>query len=161
MTESTTSTAGTMEVRDTHRFDAAALERYMQEHVAGFSGPLTVRQFVGGQSNPTYHLRAGGTQYVVRREPPGKLLPAAHAVDREYRVMSAPAGTGGPVPGSYALCENPDVIGTAFYVMEYVPGRVFADPRLPGVAPAERAQIYDAMNEVLARLHMVDWKAVG
>jgi aminoglycoside phosphotransferase (APT) family kinase protein len=161
MTESTPAAAGIMEVRDSHRFDVAALDRYMRERVAGFSGPLTVRQFVGGQSNPTYHLSAGGTEYVLRRKPPGKLLPSAHAVDREYRVITALAGTGVPVPRSYALCEDPGVIGTAFYIMEYVPGRVLADPRLPGVAPAERAQIYDAMNGVLARLHMVDWKAVG
>jgi aminoglycoside phosphotransferase (APT) family kinase protein len=153
--------AGMMEVLDSHRFDVAALERYMRKHVAGFAGSLTVRQFVGGQSNPTYHLRAEGTEYVLRRKPPGKLLPSAHAVDREYRVISALAGTGVPVPRSYALCEDPDVIGTAFFIMEYVRGRVLTDPRLPGVAPAERAQIYDAMNGVLARLHMVDWKAVG
>jgi len=161
MAELTEPTAGTMEVLETHRFDVARLELYMQEHVAGFAGSLTVRQFVGGQSNPTYHLRADGAEYVLRRKPPGKLLPSAHAVDREYRVISALAGTGVPVPKSYALCEDPDVIGTAFYVMEYVRGRVLTDPRLPGVSPAERAQIYDAMNEVLARLHMVDWKAVG
>ena len=161
MTEKLEPIAGTMEVRDTHRFDVAALERYMREHVAGFAGRLTVRQFMGGQSNPTYHLRSDGQEYVLRRKPPGKLLPSAHAVDREYRVISALAGTGVPVPRSYALCEDPDVIGTAFYIMGYVPGRVLVDPRLPGVAPAERAQIYDAMNEVLARLHLVDWHAVG
>ena len=161
MTERLEPIAGTMEVRDTHRFDVTALERYMREHVAGFAGRLTVRQFMGGQSNPTYHLRSDGQEYVLRRKPPGKLLPSAHAVDREYRVISALAGTGVPVPRSYALCEDPDVIGTAFYIMGYVPGRVLVDPRLPGVAPAERAQIYDAMNEVLARLHLVDWHAVG
>jgi aminoglycoside phosphotransferase (APT) family kinase protein len=94
MTGSLEPIAGTMEVRDTHRFDVAALERYMREHVAGFSGALTVRQFVGGQSNPTYHLRADGQEYVLRRKPPGKLLPSAHAVDREYRVISALHGTG-------------------------------------------------------------------
>jgi aminoglycoside phosphotransferase (APT) family kinase protein len=161
MTGSAEPIAGTMEVRDTHRFDVAALERYLRAHVAGSQGPLTVRQFVGGQSNPTYHLCAGGQEYVLRRKPPGKLLPSAHAVDREYRVISALAGTGVPVPRSYALCEDPEVIGTAFYIMEYVRGRVLPDPRLPGVPAAERAQIYDAMNEVLARLHTVDWKAVG
>ncbi len=106
-------------------------------------------------------VKSDGQEYVLRRKPPGKLLPSAHAVDREYRVISALAGTGVPVPRSYALCEDPDVIGTAFYIMGYVPGRVLVDPRLPGVAPAERAQIYDAMNEVLARLHLVDWHAVG
>ncbi len=161
MTEGLGSILGTMEVRDTHRFDVAALERYMRDHVAGFAGRLAVRQFMGGQSNPTYHLRADGQEYVLRRKPPGKLLPSAHAVDREYRVITALAGTGVPVPRSYALCEDPDVIGTPFYIMEYVRGRVLTDPRLPGVAPAERARIYDAMNEVLARLHSVDWRAVG
>src|SRR5437667_41060 len=161
MTERLEQIAGTMEVRDTHRFEVAALERYMREHVAGFAGHLTVRQFMGGQSNPTYHLRSDGQEYVLRRKPPGKLLPSAHAVDREYRVISALAGTGVPVPRSYALCEDPDVIGTAFYIMGYVPGRVLVDPRLPGVAPAERAQLYDAMNAVLARLPLVAWHAVG
>ena len=153
--------AETMPVRDTHRFDVAALEGYMRGHVAGFAGPLTVRQFVGGQSNPTYYLADEDREYVLRRKPPGKLLPSAHAVDREYRVISALAGTGVPVPRTYALCEDPNVIGTSFYIMEYVRGRILVDPRLPGVAPAERAQIYDAMNEVLARLHLVDWRAVG
>jgi aminoglycoside phosphotransferase (APT) family kinase protein len=161
MTESKEPTTGTMEVLDTHRFHVAALERYMRERVAGFTGPLTVRQFVGGQSNPTYYLCADGKEYVLRRKPPGKLLPSAHAVDREYRVISALVGTGVPVPRTYALCEDPDVIGTPFYIMGYVPGRIITDPRRPGLAPAERAQIYDAMNDVLARLHMVDWKAVG
>jgi aminoglycoside phosphotransferase (APT) family kinase protein len=153
--------ADTMPVRDTHRFDVTALEGYMRGHVGGFAGPLTVRQFVGGQSNPTYYLTDEDREYVLRRKPPGKLLPSAHAVDREYRVISALAGTGVPVPRTYALCEDPNVIGTAFYIMEYVRGRILVDPRLPGVAPAERAQIYDAMNEVVARLHQVDWQAVG
>jgi aminoglycoside phosphotransferase (APT) family kinase protein len=153
--------AETMPVRDTHRFDVAALESYMRGHVPGFGGPLTVRQFVGGQSNPTYYLADQEREYVLRRKPPGKLLPSAHAVDREYRVISALAGTGVPVPRTYALCEDPSVIGTAFYIMQYVRGRILVDPRLPGVPNAERAHIYDAMNEVLARLHQVDWKAVG
>jgi aminoglycoside phosphotransferase (APT) family kinase protein len=153
--------AETMPVRDTHRFDVAALESYMRGHVPGFAGPLTIRQFVGGQSNPTYYLADQEREYVLRRKPPGKLLPSAHAVDREYRVISSLAGTGVPVPRTYALCEDPSVIGTAFYIMEYVRGRILVDPRLPGVPNAERAHIYDAMNEVLARLHQVDWKAVG
>jgi len=161
MTDTLEPIAGTMGVSDTHRFDVHALERYMSERVAGFAGRLTVRQFMGGQSNPTYYLCSEAREYVLRRKPPGKLLPSAHAVDREYRVISALAGTGVPVPRSYALCEDPGVIGTPFYIMEYVRGRVLVDPRLPGVAPTERAQIYDAMNEVLARLHLVDWRAVG
>ncbi len=148
-------------VLETHRFDEEALGRYMEAHVPGFERPLTVRQFLGGQSNPTYYAVAGGKEYVVRRKPPGKLLPSAHAVDREYRVITALAGTDVPVPRTYALCEDPEVIGTAFYVMEYVPGRVLSDPLLPDFQPAERARIYDAMNDVLTRLHRVDWHAVG
>ena len=105
------------EVRDVHRFDEAALARWLAEHVEGFRGPLTVRQFRGGQSNPTYHLAAGGREYVLRRKPPGKLLPSAHAVDREYRVITALGTTGYPVPKTYGFCEDPDVIGTIFYVM--------------------------------------------
>ncbi len=153
--------AGTIEVLATHRFDVAALERYLERHVEGFRGPLTVRQFCGGQSNPTYYLRAADREYVLRRKPPGKLLPSAHAVEREYRVITALAGTGVPVPRTWTLCEDRDVIGTPFYVMEYVPGRVFTDPRLPGQSPGERAAVYDGMNQVLARLHALDWRALG
>jgi aminoglycoside phosphotransferase (APT) family kinase protein len=153
--------AGTIEVLETHRFDAGALARYLERHVEGFRGPLTVRQFRGGQSNPTYYLQAGSGEYVLRRKPPGKLLPSAHAVDREYRVISALAGSGVPVPRTYALCEDPDVIGTIFYVMAYVPGRVLPDPRLPELGAVERAGLYEAMIEVLARLHTLDWRALG
>jgi aminoglycoside phosphotransferase (APT) family kinase protein len=159
MTES--AAAGTVDVLPTHRVDVPTLERYLEHHVKGFRGPLTVRQFVGGQSNPTYYLRAGSGEYVLRRKPPGKLLPSAHAVDREYRVMTALADSGVPVPRTYALCEDADVAGTPFYVMQYVSGRVFKDPRLPDVPPAERAGIYDALADVLARLHTVDWRVVG
>jgi aminoglycoside phosphotransferase (APT) family kinase protein len=151
---------GTVEAPASH-FDVKRLERYLAQHVEGFTGPLTVRHFYGGQSNPTYHLSAGGQEYVLRRKPHGKLLPSAHAVDREYRVITALAGSGVPVPRSYALCEDPDVIGTAFYVMEYVSGRILVDPRLPGVSAAERTAIYDDMNRVLARLHTVDWHERG
>jgi aminoglycoside phosphotransferase (APT) family kinase protein len=151
----------TVPVRDTHRFDVDALQRYMEQRVAGFAGPLTVRQFQGGQSNPTYHLAARSGEYVLRRKPPGKLLPSAHAVEREYRVISALARTDVPVPRTHALCEDPAVIGTPFYIMEYVRGRILTDPLLPHLASIERAAIYDAMNEVLARLHAVDWHAVG
>jgi len=152
---------GTTEVRDVHRFDIAALERYLRAHVPGFAGPLTVRQFRGGQSNPTYHLDTPERDYVLRRKPPGKLLPSAHAVDREYRVITALAATDVPVPRTHALCEDPEVIGTIFYVMDCVSGRVLPDARLPDLAPAERAALCDAVNDVLARLHRVDWKAVG
>jgi len=161
MTEQPDFTTGTEEVLEAHRFDVGALERYLCEHVPGFSGSLTVRQFRGGQSNPTYYLAAGGREYVLRRKPPGKLLPSAHAVDREYRVITALGTTDVPVPRTYALCEDSSVVGTPFYVMECVHGRIFADPRMPGVDPRERALVYDAMNDVLARLHRVDWRAIG
>jgi aminoglycoside phosphotransferase (APT) family kinase protein len=153
--------AQTAEVREQHRFDVAALERYLREHVPGFSGPLEVRQFRGGQSNPTYYLAAGGREYVLRRKPPGKLLPSAHAVDREYRVITALGRTTVPVPRTHVLCEDDTVIGTAFYVMDCVHGRVFSDPALPGVTAPERAAMYDSLNDVLARLHTVDPQAIG
>ena len=111
------SSPATIDVLPTHRFDVSALERYLVDRVAGFRGPLTVRQFQGGQSNPTYYITTPGGEYVVRRKPPGKLLPSAHAVEREYRVITALADTGVPVPRTYVLCEDPDVIGTSFYVM--------------------------------------------
>ena len=148
------------EVRDVHRFDEEALARWLAAHVEGFRGPLTVRQFRGGQSNPTYHLEAAGREYVLRRKPPGKLLPSAHAVDREYRVITALGTTGFPVPRTYALCADPDVIGTIFYVMDCVHGRVITDPQIPGATPRERAGIYDSLNETLARLHTTDWRAL-
>jgi len=120
----------TAEVREQHRFDTAALERYLRVHVTGFSGALIVKQFRGGQSNPTYYLTAGGKEYVLRRKPPGKLLPSAHAVDREYRVITALGTTGFPVPRTYALCTDPSVIGTVFYIMDCVHGRVITDPAM-------------------------------
>ena len=151
----------TAEVREQHRFDAAALERYMRVHVAGFDGALTVKQFRGGQSNPTYYLMAGGREYVLRRKPPGKLLPSAHAVDREYRVITVLGTTGFPVPRTYALCEDASVIGTAFYIMDCVHGRVITDPAIPGLTPSARSAMYDSLSHVLARLHTVDWRALG
>ncbi len=152
---------GTMPVQDKHRFDEAALERYLVAHVAGFTGPLSVSQFKGGQSNPTFLLSAGGRQYVLRRKPPGKLLPSAHAVDREYRVLSALHGTDVPVARPHVLCEDEGVIGTMFYVMDYVQGRVLWDPALPGMSPQQRGAIFDEMNRVIAALHSVDYQAVG
>src|SRR6185436_14847645 len=104
---------------------------------------------------------AGGREYVLRRKPPGKLLPSAHAVDREYRVITALAGSGVPVPRTHVLCEDPGVIGTVFFVMDCVHGRLFKEPWLPDISAAERAARFDAMNDVLARLHRVDWRAVG
>jgi aminoglycoside phosphotransferase (APT) family kinase protein len=154
--------ADTGEVGERHRFDVAALEGYLGRHLPGFQGPLRVRQFQGGQSNPTYYLvTPGGQDYVLRRKPPGQLLPSAHAVDREYRVIAALAGSGIPVPRAYLLCEDPAVIGTAFYVMSHVPGRIFRHPSLPGLPERERRPLYQDAVEVLARLHLVDWRAVG
>jgi aminoglycoside phosphotransferase (APT) family kinase protein len=153
---------GTRPVAEAHRFDVAALERYMHENVEGFRGPLRVEQFKGGQSNPTYRLISGdGKAYVMRRKPPGKLLPSAHAVDREYRVVTALATTGFPVARTHALCTDESVIGTMFYVMDCVEGRVIWDPQIPGVAKEERAALFDEMNRVIARLHTVDYAAIG
>ena len=153
---------GTRPVAEAHRFDIAALERFMRDHVEGFRGPLGVEQFKGGQSNPTYRLAAGdGRSYVMRRKPPGKLLPSAHAVDREYRVVTALAKTGFPVARTHALCTDETVIGAMFYVMDCVEGRVLWDPQLPGMAPAERSAIFDEMNRVIALLHRVDYAAIG
>lgn len=151
----------TIDVLDRHRFDEAALTRWCMEHVDGFEGPLTVRQFQGGQSNPTFQLVTPARKYVLRKKPPGQLLASAHQVDREYKVMKALADTPVPVPHMYALCEDNAVIGTAFYVMEHLEGRVFRDPTLPEQTPEERAAIYDDMNRVLAELHKVDFAAVG
>lgn len=148
-------------VREMHRFDEDALHRYLQANVEGYSGPLTVRQFEGGQSNPTFQLEAGGTFYVLRKQPPGELLPSAHQVDREYRVMKALEHTDVPVPLMKCLCEDPTIIGTKFYVMEMVPGRVFAETLLPSLTPPERRAIYLDLARVLAKLHSVDPAAVG
>ncbi|MBW7851599.1 MAG: phosphotransferase [Rhodospirillales bacterium] len=148
-------------VRAGHAFDETALARRLESTIPGFHGPLSVNQFDGGQSNPTFHLRSAGGDYVLRKRPPGKLLPSAHAIDREYRVMKALADSDVPVPRMLAYCDDDSVIGTAFYVMDYVPGRILTDPLLPGMPPAERAAIYDAMNDTLARLHRFDWRAAG
>ncbi len=148
-------------VRDAHRFDEARLTTYLQDHLPGFAPPLSVRQFEGGQSNPTFLLETGGGAYVLRKKPPGNLLPSAHLVEREFRVMTALDGSGVAVPVMHLLCEDAGVIGTSFYVMEHIPGRVFRDPALPGMDGAERAALYDAMNDTLARLHAVDWRAAG
>jgi aminoglycoside phosphotransferase (APT) family kinase protein len=151
----------TIEVRAAHRFDEARLMQFLKEQLEDFAGPLIVRQFAGGQSNPTFYLSAGGRQYVLRKKPPGHLLPSAHQVEREYRIITALAQTGVPVCRTRLLCEDTSVIGTAFYLMDYVPGRVFRNLLLPELEPAERTAIYDAMNEVLAKLHCLDYLALG
>ena len=153
--------ADTRPVAPQHAIDAERLGAWLAANVAPLDGPLEIAQFKGGQSNPTYLLAAGRQRYVLRRKPPGKLLPSAHAVDREYRVIRALAGSGVPVAKAYGLCEDDAVIGTAFYVMEYVAGRVFWDPSLPGLEPAGRAAIHDEINRVIAALHSVDYAAVG
>ncbi|MDA0261475.1 MAG: phosphotransferase [Proteobacteria bacterium] len=150
-----------MQVRDAHRIDSDALDRYMADHIDGYRGPIEVEQFRGGQSNPTYRVAAASGRYVVRRKPPGKLLPSAHAVDREYRVLAALAGTDVPTPRVFALCEDPAVIGTPFYVMEYVEGRVYWELWLPDCEPAFRTAVFDSMNDGIAKLHRVDYRAVG
>jgi aminoglycoside phosphotransferase (APT) family kinase protein len=152
---------GTREVRDAHRFDEQQLLAFLTSHVDGFRGPLSVSQFKGGQSNPTYKLTADSGQYVLRRKPPGKLLKSAHAVDREFRVISALYAAGFPVPRPLVLCEEDAIIGTTFFVMEFVEGRIFWDLDLPGLDVAERAAIYDNVNETIARLHTIDYAAIG
>jgi len=144
-----------------HAFDAGALAAYLRAKGVRFDGELHIAQFAGGQSNPTYLVGAGDQRYVLRRKPPGALLPSAHAVDREYKVMHALADSAVPVPKVLMMCDDPGVIGTAFFLMEYVDGRVFWDATLPGVAPAQRAALYDELNRVVAALHQVDYPARG
>ena len=152
---------GTGAVREGHGFDVAALEAWMAREVEGFEGPLEVAQFKGGQSNPTYKLATPGRAYVLRRKPPGKLLPGAHAVDREYRVISALHGRGFPVPRAFALCLDESVIGTPFYVMEMIEGRIFWDAAFTDVPREDRSAYFDAMNATIAQLHQVDPEAAG
>jgi aminoglycoside phosphotransferase (APT) family kinase protein len=152
---------GTKEVAERLRFDVAGLEAYLRAHVQGFAGPVSVQQFKGGQSNPTYLIETPARRYVLRRKPPGKLLPSAHAVDREYRVMRALHAQGFPVPEPMVYCADDAVIGTAFFVMSYLDGRVFWEAEMPSSNRAERAGIYDAMNATLARLHTFDPAAIG
>lgn len=148
-------------VREAHKFDEGRLAAYLTDNLPGFVGPMTLRQFQGGQSNPTFLIESGSLRWVLRKKPPGKLLPSAHMVEREYRVIRALADTDVPVAPAPLLCEDSSIIGTPFYVMAFVEGRVFTDPALPGMTAEERSRIYDAMNDTLARLHKVDWKAVG
>src|SRR5579863_641226 len=154
--------AGTMPVADRLRFDEAALERYLRAQLPGFVPPLRVEQFRGGQSNPTFLLTAGdGTQLVLRKKPAGTLLPSAHAIDREFRVISALHGSAVPVARPLWLCSDATVIGTMFYLMEYAAGRAFWDPTLPGMSAPQRAAIYDEMNRVIVALHTLDYAAAG
>jgi aminoglycoside phosphotransferase (APT) family kinase protein len=151
----------TIDVKAAHRFDEARLDAYLRDHIDDYAGPLTVKQFEGGQSNPTYFLTTPQRNYVLRRKPPGKLAKSAHAVDREYRVISALNTVRFPVPRAYVLCEDPAVIGTTFFVMSHVPGHVRADPALPDVAPAHRASLVYSYIDTLAQLHSFDHVALG
>lgn len=138
-----------------------AANAWMRAHVEGFSGAGVLDKFAFGQSNPTYRLHADSGDYVLRRKPTGVLLPKAHAIEREFRVLQALQSTPAPTPRVFALCEDASLIGAPFYVMEFVQGRIFYDQCLPGMAPADRAQIYDAMNQAVACLHSVDAESAG
>ena len=154
---------GTRAVSEQHLFDTVALQSWLHGHLEGFDGPLTVEMFKGGQSNPTYKLITPGRSYVMRAKPGpvARLLPSAHAVEREFAVMRGLHGTAVPVPRMYCLCEDESIIGRAFYVMEFMQGRVMWDQSLPGMSNAERGDIYDEMNRVIAALHTVDFRAQG
>lgn len=148
-------------VREAHRIDGAALTRYLRDHLDGDFEDLSLLQYEGGQSNPTYRVSANGRYYVLRKKPPGVLLRSAHAIERECRVMTALRDTGVPVPDIYLLCEDDTIIGTPFFVMEHVAGRVATDIGLPTFSKPERAAFYEHFIEVLAALHRVDYEAVG
>lgn len=150
-----------VDVLPAHRIDEARLWHYLRDHLVDFPEQAQLQQFQGGQSNPTYLITAPDQQYVLRKQPPGKLLPSAHAIDREYRVQAALEDTPVPVVPMAVLCEDPAIIGTPFYVMDYVPGRVFSDPTLRDVPHEDRSDIYHAFISVLATLHEVDFRAIG
>jgi aminoglycoside phosphotransferase (APT) family kinase protein len=161
MTDQESRYAGTSGMRAGQEIDAQRLDRWMRGRVEGYGGPLAIEQFKGGQSNPTYKLRTPATDYVLRRKPPGALLPGAHAIEREFRVISALAGAGFPVARPYALCEDKEVIGTPFYVMQMVEGRIFWDTTLPGLTATERPAYFDAMGATIAHLHTLEPAALG
>jgi len=152
---------GTKDVEERHRFNEANLDKWMRENVEGYAGPLKISQFKGGQSNPTYRLDTPGRSYVMRRKPFGKLLPSAHAVDREYKVITALHAQGFPAAKTYGLCMDDGVIGAAFYIMQMVEGRVFWDQTLPAVERAERRPIYESEILTLAKLHSYDPEKIG
>jgi aminoglycoside phosphotransferase (APT) family kinase protein len=153
--------SGTDAVRDAHKFDEAKLAAWMEANVEGYAGPLVVEQFKGGQSNPTYKLLTPRQNYVMRRKPPGVLLPSAHAVDREYKVITALHNAGFPAVKTFGLCTDESVIGTWFYIMDCVEGRVIWDTTFPDEPKEKRAAYFDAMNATIAQLHMMDYQAIG
>lgn len=153
--------SGTKDVVQALAFDPARLEEYLTRQIPGFAGPLVVKQFKGGQSNPTYLLETPARKYVLRRKPPGKLLPSAHAVDREYKVMAALGAQKFPVPQALVYCEDDSVVGTAFYVMSFEEGRIFWELHMPDSNPAERAAIWDAQNATIAQLHSFEPEKIG
>jgi aminoglycoside phosphotransferase (APT) family kinase protein len=161
MSEAAAGMSGTVAVAEKDRLDADRLGAWLQANVAGFEGPWDYTKFAGGQSNPTYLITAASGRYVLRRKPFGPLLPSAHAVDREYRVIAGLHPTGFPVPRPYGLCEDDAVIGTSFYVMEMVEGRTLWDGALPDMAPADRRAHYEAMVDTMAALHTTDYAAAG
>ena len=154
---------GSGPVAERHRVDAQILQRYLCEHIDGFAGPLTIEQFKGGQSNPTYKLITPQRRYVMRAKPgpAAKLLPSAHAIEREFRVQQALAGSSVPVAAMHALCEDESLIGAGFYLMDFVDGEILREQSLPGFSPAERGARYDAMNATIAHLHTLDIDALG
>ena len=149
------------EPTEVHRLNQQALVAFLREHLPGFSGDCRIQQFLGGQSNPTYLIEDESGSYVLRKKPPGKLLPSAHAVDREFRVISALADSAVPVPAARLLCDDESVIGQTFYVMDYVPGRVITDREMPGCNPDERTQMLLSLSTVLGNLHAVDYRQTG
>ena len=157
----TADNTGTREVSERLRFDERALQTWLETHVEEFAGPVQVSQFKGGQSNPTYRLDTAAASYVLRRKPPGKILPGAHAVEREYRVLAALGAQEFPVPRVYGLCEDESVIGTPFYVMDLVAGRIVWEAHFPGLSRDERAAHFDAMNATIALLHSYDPQTIG
>jgi aminoglycoside phosphotransferase (APT) family kinase protein len=161
LTDAERPAVSTVPVRGIHRFDEAALAKWMKAQVSGYDGPLSIEQFSGGQSNPTYKLSTPKSAYVLRRKPPGELVAGAHAIDREFKILAALGGIGFPVPRVHALCTDDGVIGTWFYVMDMVAGRIFWDATFPQVDREDRPRYFDAMNSTLARLHNVDFAAIG
>jgi aminoglycoside phosphotransferase (APT) family kinase protein len=153
--------SGTRAIPSGQAIDIAELESYLTRAIAGFTGPLHMDQFKGGQSNPTYLLRSTSGRYVLRRKPPGKLLPSAHAIEREFLVTQALHRVGFPVPRPLALCQDVSVLGTEFYVMDYIEGRIFWEPHAPGLSADERRELFESLNETIARLHMIDYASIG